>query len=397
MNDVALTYRDKQSPWIIKFAKWTIALFFAVGILHQFIANDKPLLAKYNGSICSPVFREWCSDLGVLKDRNFDKNLYEWKIMPLIPYSSDQLNSKINVSIGPFDHQDISSFRYRHWLGTDHLGRDVTAGLIHGTNVALKVGLIAVLFSLLIGLYLGILSGYYGDDGWRVNWFQFLLGAILKLLGLYYLIFPIILSPGWSYYFVVMLLTSATLLLILRYGAILPLKQIPIPIDLIVSKIIEVLKSIPSLFIILALLSVFAKPSIWNVIIIISIIGWPKFARLIRAEILQIKNLDYIQSAKSIGLSDIKIIIRHALPNALTSVISITAFAISGAILLESTLSFLGLGIPIEQVSWGSMLADARANFNSWWLALFPGLAIFAVLMAFNILGNDLNERMNVK
>ena len=132
-------------------------------------------------------------------------------------------------------------------------------------------------------------------------------------------------------------------------------------------------------------------------IIIISIIGWPKFARLVRAEILQIKNLEYIESAKSIGLSDFQIILKHALPNAITSVISITAFAISGAILLESTLSFLGLGIPLDQVSWGSMLADARVNFSSWWLALFPGLAIFFVLVSFYIIGNQLNEKMNAR
>lgn len=397
MSSVALTYRHKQSPWVIKLAKWTMIIFFVVGLLHKFIANDQPLLAKYDGSICSPVLNELLAEVGSKKFRNYNDALYDWKIMPLIPYASDQLNSKVNVSVGPFDHQEISSIRYRHWLGTDPLGRDVFAGLIHGTNIALKVGLIAVLFSLLIGLYLGLLSGYFGDDGWKVNMFQYVLGVAVKLLGLYYLIFPIVLSASWSYYVSVIFLLLSFLFIILRYGALLPGRKVAIPIDLATSKIIEVLNSIPSLFIILALLTVFTKPSIWNVILIISIIGWPKFARLIRAEILQIKNLDYIQSAKSIGLSDIEIIIRHALPNALTSVISITAFSISGAILLESTLSFLGLGIPLEQVSWGSMLADARANFNSWWLALFPGLAIFVVLMAFNILGNHLNERMNVR
>jgi len=259
----------------------------------------------------------------------------------------------------------------------------------------MKVGLIAVLFSLLIGLYIGLLSGYFGDDGWKINILQLVFGGLVKLLGLYYLIYPTVINASWIYYVIIISVVATILFIILRYGNALPGKKISIPIDLVSTKIIEVLNSIPSLFIILALLSVFSKPSIWNVILIISVIGWPKFARLVRAEILQIKNLEYIQSAKSIGLSDFEIIIRHALPNALTSVISITAFAISGAILLESTLSFLGLGIPLEQVSWGSMLADARANFSSWWLAVFPGLAIFLVLMAFNVLGNALQERMN--
>jgi len=397
MSKVNLTYRLGQSSWVIKFSKWIIGLFLFIAIFHNFIANEKPLLAKHNGSICSPVFNELLTDLGIKQEQFLNEDSYEWKVMPLIPYSSDQLNSKVNVNVGPFDQQEISSNRYRHWLGTDQLGRDVTAGLIHGTSIAAKVGLIAVLLSLLIGLYIGIISGYFGDDGWKINIFQFVLGGVVKLLGLYYLIYPIVLHADWMYYGTVIILVLLSVFVILKFGRQLPGKKIALPIDLSTSKIIEVLNSIPTLFIILALLSVFAKPSIWNVILIISIIGWPKFARLVRAEILQIKNLDYMQSAKSIGLNDLEIILRHALPNALTSVISITAFAISGAILLESTLSFLGLGIPLEQVSWGSMLSDARANYNSWWLAIFPGLAIFLVLMSFNILGNTVNEKINTK
>jgi len=397
MSKENLTYRNAQSPLVINIAKWIIAIFLFVGLLHNFIANDRPIIASYDGSLSSPIVNKLLSEIGMMQEKKYEDSKYGWKVMPPIPYASDELNSKINVNVGPFDNQEIESIRYRHWLGTDQLGRDVAAGLVHGTNIAMKVGLIAVFFSLLIGLYIGLLSGYFGDDGWQSSITQLVIGAIIKLLGLYYLIYPIVLDPSWVYYSLVIALVAVLLFCLLRFGSIFPGKNIKIPIDLISTKIIEILKSIPALFIILALLAIFSTPSIWNVILIISLIGWPKFARLVRAEILQIKNLEYIQSAKSIGLSDVEIILRHALPNALTSVISITAFAISAAILLESTLSFLGLGIPIGQVSWGSMLADARANFTSWWLAVFPGLAIFVVLMAFNVLGNSLNERMNVR
>jgi len=317
--------------------------------------------------------------------------------MSPIPYSSDQLNSRVNVSVGPLDNQEVSSLRYRHWLGTDQLGRDVLAGLIHGTNIALKVGLLSVFFSLLLGLYIGILSGYFGDNGWKINVFALLTGTLIKALGLYYILYPIIVNPGLFYYLNLTFIVTILQLALYKFIPGSKKPSISLPIDLITTKIIEVLNSIPTLFIILALLAIFTKPSIWNVIIIISIIGWPKFARLVRAEILQIKNIEYIQSAKSIGLSDFQIILKHALPNAITSVISISAFAISGAILLESTLSYLGLGIPLDQVSWGSMLADARVNFSSWWLAVFPGLAIFFVLISFYIIGNQLNEKMNAR
>ncbi len=397
MNKSKLTYRHTQSSTVLKVAQWIIGIFLVVGLSSRFIANDLPLLASYDESINAPVCVELLSDIGIMQSKIYDESKFDWKVMPPIPYSSDQLNSKINISVGPFDHQAVSSLRYRHWLGTDHLGRDVLAGLIHGTTIAMKVGLLSVFFSLLIGLYLGLLSGYFGDDGWKINIYALLLGGLIKLLGLYYIIYPLVINPNISYYLIMVLIISILLYGVLRYipSTIKPI--VNFPIDLITSKIIEVLNSIPALFIILALLAVFSRPSIWNVIIIISIIGWPKFARLVRAEILQIKNLEYIQSAKSIGLSDVQIIIKHALPNALTSVISITAFAISGAILLESTLSFLGLGIPLEEVSWGSMLADARASFSSWWLAVFPGLAIFLVLISFYVLGNQLNEKLNAR
>ena len=397
MNKYNLLYRQGQSPMVMKVAKWIIGTFLVIGLCSSFIANDLPLLASYKGSISSPVAIELLSDIGLMDGRTYDQTKFDWTVMPLVPYSSDQLNSKINVSVGPLNNQEVSSLRYRHWLGTDHLGRDVLAGLIHGTAIAMKVGLLSVFFSLFLGLYLGLLSGYYGDDGWKINLYAFLVGALIKLLGLYYLIYPLVLDPSVFYYIILIFIVSVLLFAILKYIPSSVKPSISLPIDLITTKIIEVLNSIPALFIILALLAIFSKPSIWNVIIIISIIGWPKFARLIRAELLQIKNLEYIQSAKSIGLSDMQIIIKHALPNALTSVISITAFAISSAILLESTLSFLGLGIPLEEVSWGSMLADSRASFSSWWLAVFPGLAIFLVLISFYIVGNQLNEKMNAR
>ena len=397
MSNNNLLYRQVQSPMVLKIAKWIIGIFLVTGLCSHFIANDMPLLAKYEGSVSSPATVEFLSDIGIVDSRIYDETKFKWKIMPPIPYSSNQLNSRVNVSVGPLDNQEVSSLRYRHWLGTDQLGRDVLAGLIHGTNIAVKVGLLSVFFSLLLGLYLGLLSGYFGDNGWKINIFALLIGTLIKALGLYYILYPIIVNPGLFYYLNLTFIVTILQLALYKFipGSTRP--SISLPIDLITTKIIEVLNSIPTLFIILAFLAIFTKPSIWNVIIIISIIGWPKFARLVRAEILQIKNLEYIESAKSIGLSDFQIIFKHALPNAITSVISITAFAISGAILLESTLSFLGLGIPLDQVSWGSMLADARVNFSSWWLALFPGLAIFFVLISFYIIGNQLNEKMNAR
>lgn len=388
-----LSYRQGQHPILLKMATWFIYLFIFIGVFHKFIANDQPILGSYNGSIVSPPISELVSDLGWSNNKYYDNSKFDWTLYPLIPYSASALNSS-ESNIGPFDPQKTTLYN-RHWLGTDNLGRDVAAGIVHGANIAMKVGLFSILLALILGLYVGVISGYFGDDGWQSNIFQLVVGFAIKLLAIYYIIFPIVSKSqlSLSYYLLVILFFGLLLLLSQVYLGRLPIKKIKLPIDLFSSKVIEVVNSIPTLFMVLAMLALFSQPSIWNVILVIAILGWTKFARYTRAEMLQIKNLDFIQSAKSIGVTDWMIILKHALPNALTSVISITAFAISGAILLESTLSFLGIGIAVEQVSWGSMLAAARVDFNLWWLALFPGLAIFLVLFSFYILGNELQSK----
>ena len=181
---------------VMKIAKWIIGIFLVIGLCSRFIANDMPLLASYEGSVSSPAIVELLSDIGILDSKIYDETRFDWKIMPPIPYSSNQLNSRVNVSVGPLDNQEVSSLRYRHWLGTDHLGRDVLAGLVHGTNIAVKVGLLSVFFSLILGLYLGLLGGYFGDNGWKINVFALLIGTVIKALGLYYIIYPLVIHPG---------------------------------------------------------------------------------------------------------------------------------------------------------------------------------------------------------
>ena len=117
-------------------------------------------------------------------------------------------------------------------------------------------------------------------------------------------------------------------------------------------------------------------------------------ALLIRGEFLKIKNLEYITAAKALGLSDWKILFRHALPNAVTPVIVLAASMVSGMILTESSLSFLGIGLPVEQITWGSLLRQAEQNTSAWWLAAFPGLCIFAVVVIFNQLAENLRKEI---
>ena len=153
-------------------------------------------------------------------------------------------------------------------------------------------------------------------------------------------------------------------------------------------RLIEVFRSIPGLFLLLALLSLGVKSSIFFIAFIISILRWPTLSRYARGEVLKVREEGYIRSAITLGLPRWKIIKDHLLPNALGPVIVNVSFGISTAILVESGLSFLGLGLGVESVSWGSLLSAARSNYQAWWLALFPGLAIFFTVLIFNVLGS---------
>jgi peptide/nickel transport system permease protein len=141
-------------------------------------------------------------------------------------------------------------------------------------------------------------------------------------------------------------------------------------------------------------LAVVAKPSIYYVLLIIGCLRWTGIARLVRAEMLRIRDLQYIEAAKVLGLGKWRIWGRHALPNGLRPVWAALAFGMAGAILVEASLSFLGIGLPVETVTWGSLMRQLpAANLRPWWLAVFPGLAIFMTVLAFNALGEALADK----
>jgi peptide/nickel transport system permease protein len=171
-------------------------------------------------------------------------------------------------------------------------------------------------------------------------------------------------------------------------------KQVAVPFDLVIMRVIEVLNSIPTLFLILLIISIVRKPNLYVIMGIIGLTGWTGIARFIRAELLKVRNLEYIEAANSLGYSNSHILFKHAIPNALSPVLISIAFGIAGAILTESTLSFLGLG-PADTVTWGQLLSYARQIPQAWWLAIFPGFAIFITVTTFNLIGDGLTDAMD--
>ena len=174
-------------------------------------------------------------------------------------------------------------------------------------------------------------------------------------------------------------------------------KQVKIPADILVMRFIEIMNSIPSLLLLLSVVALIENQSLIYVMVIIGLIRWTGIARFTRAEFLKIRNQEYIEATKAMGFSNWRIITKHALPNALTPVLITIAFGIASAILLEAFLSFLGIGVPADQVTWGSLLSDARDQVSAWWLAIFPGVAIFVTVTLFNLIGEGLTDALDPK
>ena len=226
-------------------------------------------------------------------------------------------------------------------FGTDELGRDVFARMLEGAFVSLSVGFVAVGLAVAIGIALGGLAGYYG---------------------------PVRLGIGR-----VRLLT----------------------VDTLITGLIDVMLSFPTFFLILTVVAI-RRPSIWNIMVVIGLTTWEGPARFVRAEILSLREQEFIHAARAGGAPGWRVIAGHLIPNSLAPVLVSATLGVAGAILLESSLSFLGFGVPPPDATWGNILAGGRGYiFDASWLTLIPGTAILVVVLAFNLFGEGLREAFN--
>lgn len=168
-------------------------------------------------------------------------------------------------------------------------------------------------------------------------------------------------------------------------------------IDSLIMRFVDVMLSFPTLFLILAVVAML-EPSIYIIMIVIGLTGWMDVARLVRAEVLSVKEREFVLAARAIGASSIRILFRHIIPNAIYPVIVAATFAVGGAILIESGLSFLGLGIQPPEPSWGGILSVGKDYITvAWWMSLFPGIAIFLTVLSFNLVGEALRDALDPK
>ena len=220
----------------------------------------------------------------------------------------------------------------QHLMGTDVQGRDVWSRLVHGARISLAVGLISQGIALAIGVTLGLIAGYYG------RW-----------------------------------------------------------VDEVVMRMADVTLAFPTLLLLIAMVAAL-QPSLAVVFITIGIVGWAAMARLVRGQVLVLRQLEFIQAIRALGAPDRRIIVRHVLPGVVAPVVIASTLGVAGAIMAEAALSFLGLGVQPPTPSWGAMVAEGRDLHQlrtAPWTSLFPGLAIGAVVLGFNLLGDALRDALD--
>lgn len=298
------------------------SLIFVLSLGANLIANEKPLLVKYQQALYFPVFKAYPETTfgGVFESEADYKDPvvqqliddHGWAIWPVIRYAAQTPNLDLAVPVP-------SAPTAQNWLGTDDQGRDVFARILYALRVSLLFGFTLTLLSAVIGVFVGTIQGYYG---------------------------------GW--------------------------------IDLIGQRILEVWGGLPMLFMVMILVSIFT-PSVYWLFLIMLFFGWTTLVNLVRAEFLRARNLDYVRAARALGVSDARIMVRHILPNAISSSLSQLPFMLTANITALAALDFLGLGLPADTASLGEILLQGKNNLDAPWLALagFFTLAIVLSLLIY--------------
>lgn len=325
-----------------KFAFLFILTMALISYFAPLIANNKPLFCIYNEEVHFSAFRDLFPFNRYLKPDEISLQLQA------TPYFLENLrkNGKIKNCIMPLSPyspletniDDISSppdLKKKHFFGCDDNGRDIFSRLIHGSKNSLLVGFVAVFIAGFIGVIVGGIGGYFG-------------GVIDRL---------------------------------------------------IISRLIEVMLSFPYFFLIITIAAVMEPKylNIWMLMMIIGLSSWTGIARYTRGEFIKLKHLDFVNASKVMGASALFIIVKHLIPNAMAPIIVALTFGVGSAILAESSLSFLGIGVQPPEPSWGNVLSLIQKSWGSWWIGVFPGVMIFLSVLSYNLLGDSLRDALDPK
>jgi peptide/nickel transport system permease protein len=282
-------------------------------------------------------------------------------------------------------------------FGTDDLGRDVFARMMQGAWVSLTVGFVAVGISVLIGIILGGISGYYGQNAVTADQ---VIAAVVVIVGIGLLLSKTLLSG------MLLLIAGALYFVVSRrwkmkvrkpgeraWTRVLSMRAMSI--DTLIMRFVDIMLCFPSFFLILTVVALLPA-SIYNIMIVIGLTSWMGTTRFVRAEFLSLRDQDFVTAARALGIGNWRIIFRHMVPNAIAPVLVSATIGIASAILTEAGLSFLGLGVPPPHATWGNILSDGKNYiFDAPWLTFVPGIAILIVVLSFNLFGEGLRDVLN--
>jgi len=284
-------------------------------------------------------------------------------------------------------------------FGTDNLGRDVFARMLQGAWVSLTVGFVAVGISVVIGIFLGGIAGYFGQAAIRVD---HMLPAFLLLFGVAAWI-----AGAKGSAIVLMGLGSGVVIVSIAAQKIWRKRPMPMflnalrfPVltaDTLIMRLVDIMLCFPSFFLILTVVALLPA-SLYNIMIVIGLTSWMGTTRFVRAEFLSLREQDFVLAARALGIRTYRIIFRQMMPNAIAPVLVSATIGIASAILTEAGLSFLGFGVPPPHATWGNILSGGKDFiFDAPWLTFVPGIAILIVVLSFNLFGEGLRDALNPK
>ncbi|NLW47224.1 MAG: ABC transporter permease [Firmicutes bacterium] len=318
------------------FSFWILVGLYIISLFSNLIANDKPLLVRYEGKMFFPIFRFYdganfgleATEKPNYKELNetsaFTQTRGNFMVFPLIPYGPNE--SLLNIEGYP-----PTSPTLKNLLGTDDRGRDILTRLLYGFRISFSFALLITFCSLAVGIIIGALQGYF---------------------------------HGWF--------------------------------DLTMQRVIEIFSTLPFLYIVIIISSSLGTGFLVLLLIFV-IFDWIGISYFIRSEFLKLREVQFVEAARALGVSDWKIMFRHMLPNALTPIITFLPFSLIGAITSLSALDFLGFGLPAPTPSWGELMRQGLGNIFSYWLSVFPVLALFGVLLLIAFVGEGIRDAFDPK
>lgn len=317
--------RNRRAFWSL----WLFLGLFFVTLPAELIANDRPLLVRYDGHFYFPVLKLYPeTDFGGIFETEADYTDPEvvamikekgWIVWPLIPYKYDTLVRDLPTPAP-------SPPTRQNWLGTDDQARDVASRLIYGSRISVLFGLTLTILSTIVGIAAGAVQGYFGGR-----------------------------------------------------------------VDLFFQRFIEIWSSLPTLYLLIILASI-VQPSFWWLLGLLLLFSWMSLVGVVRAEFLRTRNFDYVRAARALGARDLAIMSRHILPNAMTAALSFLPFILSGAITSLTALDFLGFGLPAGSPSLGEILNQGKNNLTAPWLGLSGFVVIGGMLSLLIFVGEGVRD-----